>query len=158
MEPTKRVVASFPEYARAQHAVDALADRRFAVDRLAIVGAGLQSYEQITGRKGYGKAAAQGLVSGAVIGALIGWLLGLFSLVEPLVAAVVLAVWGIAIGGAIGILVGVVGHAMTGGRRDFSSIDTVRAERYDVLADEEVAEEAQRTLAEVGPMPAESRS
>lgn len=158
MEPTKRVIASFPEYGRAQHAVDALADRRFAVDRLAIVGAGLQSYEQITGRKGYGKAAAQGLVSGAVIGALIGWLLGLFSLVEPLVAAAVLAVWGIAIGGAIGILVGVVGHAMTGGRRDFSSIDTVRAERYDVLADEEVAEEAQRTLAEVGPMPAESRS
>lgn len=154
MDSTKRVVASFPDYAQAQHAVDALADRRFPVDKLAIVGAGLQSYEQITGRKGYLKAAAQGLASGAVIGALIGWLLGLFSLVQPLVAAIVLAVWGIVIGGVIGIGVGLVGHAMTGGRRDFSSIGTVRAERYEVLAEAEAADEAQSALAEIGPMQA----
>ena len=37
----------------AQHAVDTLSDQRFPVDRLAIVGAGLQSFEQITGRRGY---------------------------------------------------------------------------------------------------------
>lgn len=54
---TRVVVASYPEYAGAQYAVDALSDQRFPVDRLAIVGAGLQSFEQVTGRKGYGKAA-----------------------------------------------------------------------------------------------------
>lgn len=158
MESTTRVIASFPDYARAQHAVDALADQRFPVDRLAIVGAGLQSYEQITGRKGYGKAAAQGLVSGAVIGALIGWLLGLLTLVQPLVAAVVLALWGLVLGGVIGSVVGLIGHAMTGGRRDFSSVNTVRAERYDVLAEAEVAQEAQKALDEIGPMSATSRN
>lgn len=145
MDNSQRVIASFPDYAQAQLVVDALADRRFPVERLAIVGAGLQSYEKITGRKGYGKASVQGLLSGAVIGALIGWLMGLFSLVEPLVAAIVLAGWGIVIGGVIGVVIGLISHAMTGGQRDFSSIGTVRAERYDVLADAEVADEAQRS-------------
>jgi hypothetical protein len=82
---TREVVASYPDYAGAQYAVDALSDQRFPVERLAIVGAGLQSFEQVTGRKGYGKAAAQGLVTGAVVGAALGWLLGLFTVVQPLV-------------------------------------------------------------------------
>lgn len=158
MSASKQTIASFPDYAQAQYVVDALADRRFPVERLAIVGAGLQSYEQITGRVGYGKAAAQGLVSGALIGALIGWLLGIFSLVEPLVAAVVLALWGVVIGGVIGIVVGLISHAMTGGRRDFSSIGTMRAERYEVQAEAEVAEDAQRAIAEIGATPSTART
>lgn len=55
-----RVVASYPDYAQAQYTVDALSDRRLPVDELVIVGAGLQSYEQITGRKGYARAALGG--------------------------------------------------------------------------------------------------
>ncbi|MGH3999429.1 MAG: general stress protein, partial [Pseudonocardiaceae bacterium] len=42
---TRTVIASYPDYAGAQYAVDALSDQRFPVDRLAIVGAGLQSFE-----------------------------------------------------------------------------------------------------------------
>lgn len=38
-----RVVASYPDYAHAQYAVDALADRKLPVDELAIVGAGLHT-------------------------------------------------------------------------------------------------------------------
>lgn len=153
MNDTKRTVASFPDYAQAQHAVDALADRRFPVERLAIVGVGLSSYEQITGRKGYTKAALGSAAGGALIGALVGWLLGLFSLVEPLVSAFILAGWGIVIGAVIGAVIGLIGHAMTGGRRDFSSVGTMRAQRYEVMADVEVADQAQSALADVGPMP-----
>jgi hypothetical protein len=46
---------------------------------------------------------------------------------------------GVVIGGVIGANVGLVGHALTGGRRDFSSSKTLRAERYDLVADAEVA-------------------
>jgi hypothetical protein len=152
-----RVIASFPDYLQAQYAVDALADRRLPVERLAIVGAGLQSYEQITGRKGYGRATVQGLGSGAVVGALLGWLFGLFSLIEPLVSAIVLAVWGLLIGAVIGAVIGLIAHALSGGRRDFSSVSTVRAERYDVLAEADVAAEMERAIAELDPLSASRR-
>lgn len=154
MQNSSRVVASFPDYAGAQYAVDALADRDFPVTGLAIVGANLQSFEQVTGKRGYGRAAAEGFASGALIGALIGWLFGLFSFVDPLVSALFLAVWGVVIGGLIGLVLGLIGHAMTGGRRDFSSVSTVRAERYDVLAVAEIADEAQRAITELKPAPA----
>lgn len=144
---TRTVVASYPDYAGAQYAVDALSDRRFPVDRLAIVGAGLQLFEQVTGRRGYGKATAEGLVTGAVVGLAVGWLLGLFTVVQPLVSAIVLGAWGLVIGGVIGIVLGLIGHALSRGRRDFSSVSTVRALRYDVLAEADVADEAQRVLA-----------
>ncbi|MHA6783275.1 general stress protein [Pseudonocardia saturnea] len=66
-----KVVATYRDHAEAQRIVDALADRHFPVGGLAIVGANLQSYEQITGRRGFARAAAaaSGLTSGAVTGA-----------------------------------------------------------------------------------------
>lgn len=150
MDNTSRhVVASFPHYAQAQYAVDALADRRFPVEQLAIVGSNLQSVEQVTGRRGYGRAALSGLFNGAVIGALVGFVLGLFSLFQPFATAVVLTVYGLVIGGALGLLFGLFSHALSGGRRDFSSVSAVRAERYDVLADADVAADAERALADV---------
>lgn len=141
------VVASYPDYAGAQYTVDALSDQRFPVDRLAIVGAGLQSFEQVTGRRGYGRAAAEGLVTGAVVGLAVGWLLGLFTVVQPLESAIVLGAWGLVLGGVVGVALGVIGHALSGGRRDFSSVSTVRAQRYDVLAEADVADVVQRFLA-----------
>jgi hypothetical protein len=148
-DPARVVVASFTDYAGAQYAVDTLSDQRFPVNRLAIVGAGLQSFEQVTGRRGYGKAAIEGLATGALVGLLVGWLLGVFTIVQPLWAAIVLGFWGLIIGGVIGIVLGLIGHALSRGRRDFSSVSTVRAQRYDVLAEADVAEQAQQALTEV---------
>ena len=68
MSESNQVVASFPDYAEAQRAVD----------------------EQITGRRGYRQAGLGGMGSGAVVGLLVGWLLGVFTLVEPLVPAIML--------------------------------------------------------------------
>ena len=143
----QRVIASYPDYRGAERAVDYLSDNGFPVERSAIVGRGLEMVERVTGRVRYGGAAAHGAASGAVVGALIGWLFGIFSWVDPLIAGLWLALWGALIGAAIGALIGLIGHAMTGGRRDFGSRSHVRASSYDVLVDAHVADEAARMLA-----------
>jgi hypothetical protein len=144
-------VGSYSDYAGAQAAVDALSDRGFPVERLQIVGSDMRIVEQITGRRGYAQAAFGGAGTGAVVGLVFGWFLGLFSLAEPLVSAFVLALWGVVIGAVVGAILGMIGHALSGGRRDFSSIGGVEATRYDVMADPQVADEAVRLLAEHEP-------
>jgi hypothetical protein len=39
---------------------------------------------------------------------------------------------------------------MTGGRRDFASVPTTTADRYELLVDEEVADQAASVLARLG--------
>ncbi len=143
-------VRTYDAYTDAQRAVDALADRRFPVEHLTIVAEGLRFVESITGRRGYGEAALGGLVSGGLIGALFGFIFGLLSWVDPLISGVALAVYGFLIGAAIGLVFGLVSHWLSAGRRDFSSVGSVQADRYAVLADTaELAERARAELAEV---------
>lgn len=139
-------IASYPTYAEAERAVDYLSDQRFPVQRVAIVGRGLSSVEQITGRLTTWRAAAQSAAQGAVLGALFGWLFGLFDWVNPIISGLLLALYGAIFGAVLGGLLGLVGHAFTGGRRDFSSVAGMRAESYDVLVDAEVAPQALRLL------------
>lgn len=143
-------IGTYDEYADAQRAVDALSDRQFPVERLDIVATDLSVVEQITGRRGYLGAALGSAGSGALVGALLGWLFGLFNWIEPLISAIVLAVWGAVIGAVLGALVGLLAHATTGGRRDFSSIQSMRADHYLVNADQAVADEARAILDELG--------
>jgi hypothetical protein len=138
---SRRVVGSYGSYGEAQRAVDHLSDEGFPVERAAIVAEGLRFVEQVTGRVGYGRAALQGAASGASIGVLFGFVFGLFSLIDPLVSALVLAFWGLVLG-AILAIVGLISHALSGGRRYFSSVGGMQAERYNIMADEE----AQRLL------------
>ncbi len=142
----RRTIAAFRDHAHAQAAVDALSDRRFPVEHLAIVGEDLRVVEQVTGRFGYPRAALTGLTGGAMTGGIIGLVLGLLTLVTPLATAAVLARWDILVGAVVGVVLGLVGHAVTRGRRDFSSDQHVRAGRYVVVADEAVADEAAREL------------
>jgi hypothetical protein len=145
---SRRMVASYGTYAEAQGAVDRLADGGFPVERLSIVAEGLRFEERVTGRKGYGRAALEGLGAGALPGALVGFVFGLFSLVDLLVSGLLLAFYGLLFGALIGAAFGLVSHALSGGRRDFSSVGAMRAESYDVVADDEVAESAARRLSE----------
>ena len=43
-------------------------------------------------------------------------------------------------------IVGLIIHAMQGGRRDFASVAVMRPQRYEVLVDADVADEALRLL------------
>jgi hypothetical protein len=146
VEQPRRVVASYSSYRDAERAVDLLSDRRFPVQRVAIVGRDLQTVEQVTGRIGYGRAALNGAAQGALLGLLFGWLFGLFNWVDPLVASLTLAIYGLLWGAVVGALLGLLLHALSGGRRDFASIGGVRATRYDVMIDDEVADQAARLL------------
>ena len=143
---TRRAIATFPSYREAERAVDFLSDQGFPVDRVAIVGRDLRYVEEVTGRMGYPQAALRGAGQGALVGLLLGWLFGLFSWVTPVATVLTLAAYGLVVGAIIGALVGLLMHALSGGQRDFASVGGVHASRYDLLVDDEFAEEAARLL------------
>jgi hypothetical protein len=147
----RRPIAAFANYADAERAVDRLSDLGFPVERVAIIGHDLQMVEQVTGRLNYGGAALKGAAAGAFPGALIGWIFGLFNLINPLVASIVLAFYGLIIGAVIGAILGLVMHALQHGRRDFDAVTMMVPSRFEVVVDEDVADEAARLLADAAP-------
>ncbi len=153
MEPranltSRHVVRSYTSYGDAERDIDSLSDDGFPVEQLSIVAEELRFVENVTGRRGYAQEALDGTVSGALIGALLGFVLGLFSLIDPLISSLALAIWGALLGAAIGAVVGLLSHWASTGRRDFSSVRSIEAGRYDIVADtREHAEEAARRLA-----------
>jgi hypothetical protein len=147
---TRRPVATYPNYGQAQRAVDYLSDQRFPVERVAIVAEGLRFEEQVTGRLGWGRALLNGALGGAATGIFIGFIFGLFSLITPLVSALTLAFYGLIFGAIVGALFGLLFYAFSGGQRDFTSVGSIRAQRYDIVVDSEVANEAERLLATMG--------
>ncbi len=146
----RHTVATYTIYREAQRAVDYLSDQRFPVERVAIVAEGLRFEEQVTGRLGWGRALANGALGGASTGILIGFIFGLFSLVTPLVSALALALYGLIFGAIVGAIFGLLFYSFSGGQRDFTSVGNIRAQRYDVVVDGEVANEAERLLAGLG--------
>ena len=143
----RRVVASYPSYEAAERAVDALSDRKFPVEHVAIVGEGLKTVEQVTGRLSWASAALRGAAVGALTGLLIGWLFAVFNWFDPVVSRGWLILDGLWFGAVIGLLWGLLLYAFTGGRRDFTSIGGIQADRYMVLVDDAYADEARRMLA-----------
>ncbi len=150
-ERPRRAIATFSSYAEAERAVDYLSDHGFPVERSAIVGRDLEYVEQVTGRMTNGRAALAGALNGALIGFLIGWLFGVFNWFNPVVSSFWLAIDGLWFGALVGALMGLVVHALSGGRRDFSAIGGMRANRYEVVVEESVADEATRLLGELAP-------
>jgi hypothetical protein len=146
----RRVVASYASYQEAESAVDRLSDARFPVERTAIVGRDLKLVEQVTGRVTYADAAARGAVAGGLVGLLVSWLFAVFNWFNPTVAWGWLIFDGLWFGLVVGALMGVLLHALTSGRRDFASVPAMTAERYELLVDEDVADEAARLLAAPG--------
>jgi hypothetical protein len=141
---TRRAIASYSSYRRAERAVDRLADSGFPIERVSIVGRGLQFVEQVTGRIGYLEAALRGALAGSVAGVLIGWLFDVFDWFDPIVDSAWLAIDGLWFGALAGAAIGLVQHALLRGHRDFASIGALQAERYEVQVDDEVADEAER--------------
>ena len=142
---SRRTIASYPTYAEAEGAVDWLADHGFAVERSAIVGTGLRSVDEITGRMTQGRAAKIGAAQGALLGTLFALLFGIF-FTGPDFAE--LLVYSLALGAVFGALYGVFfQYADSGGKRDFVSAANIEADRYEVQVDEAAADEAMRVLA-----------
>jgi hypothetical protein len=144
---TRRTVATFDDYGAAERAVDHLADQKFPVERVSIVGRDLNLVEQVVGRVTVLRATLNGAASGALAGLLIGWLFTVFNWADPVVARGWLILDGLWFGAIVGALFGLLSHLLTAGRRDFASVGGLQAAHYDVLVDGEVADEAERLLA-----------
>lgn len=139
-----RVLAQFTSYPDAQRLVDRLSDDGFPVEHVRIVGNGIHSVEQVTGRLTKGRAALAGAASGAWFGLFIGLLFALFAIGLGWLTIVL----GTTLFGALwGALFGFVAHWATRGRRDFSSVQRLEARRYTVEVDAAHADEAARIAA-----------
>jgi hypothetical protein len=143
-------VASYSSYDQAQAAVDRLSDDGFPVEHLDIVGSDLRLVERVTGRLTKGRAATAGAASGMWFGLMIGLVVGLFT-TGPAWLGLILG--GLVIGAVWGAVFGFAGHAATGGRRDFSSMKTLVAMRYDVIARGGQADAAKQQLQAAGILP-----
>lgn len=144
----RTTVAAYTSYREAERAVDHLSDNDFPVERAAIVGTGLKTVEQIAGRMTTGRAALLGAGQGAMVGLLFGLLFGLF-FEGPDFLGVVL--YGLIAGIVFGATFAAIAQAMQGGRRDFASIQSMQAERYELQVDQEVSARAKQLLAELPP-------
>lgn len=137
-----RVLTAVRSYDEAQHYVDTLSDSGFPVENIRIVGLGLETVEQVTGRKTTWSATWQSALYGAWMGVFVGLLLSLF---VPVIAWRVLTT-GLLLGLAFGGISGAFGHSLQGGRRDFSSIATTRASTYEIHVVSGLVDEANRIL------------
>jgi hypothetical protein len=140
-----QVVATFTKYEDAQAAVDRLSDEGFPVENVSIVGHDIRTVENVSGRLTNGRAAGRGLIGGVWFGLLAGILFSFFvqnvSFIQVILTTLILgALWGA--------LYGFLGHAATRGRRDFSSVKTMEAGRYEVLVRGEFALRASQLLAD----------
>ena len=149
-QPSSLFELNFPQsvgiyrtYADAQKAVDYLADQKFAVQNLAIVGTDLKLVERVLGRKNWGTVLAQGVQSGVSTGLLVGLVMLIFARPESILALLIVA---LGIGIAIGVTFAVAAYAMTRGRRDFTSVTQTVATKYEVLCEHKVAAEAREKL------------
>jgi hypothetical protein len=139
----KRTVASFTSYLDAQAAVDYLSDKEFPVERVSIVGFDVRTVEDVSGRLTKGTAAVRGLAGGAWFGLLAGLLFGLF---VPGVSWLGILLVSLALGALWGALFGFLGHLATGGRRDFTSVQSLQAGRYEVQVEASSAQQAEQLL------------
>jgi hypothetical protein len=136
-------VGIYQTYAEAQKAVDYLADQRFEVQNLAIVGTDLKSVERVLGRRSWGTVIIQGLQSGLSTGLLVALVMFIFTRPSSVLLLLLVA---LGIGITLGVVFNAAAYAMTGGRRDFTSVTQTVATKYEVLCEHKVAAQAREML------------
>jgi hypothetical protein len=137
-------VGLYNSYDDAQRAVDYLADEKFEVQNLAIVGTELKSVERVLGRRNWGTVITSGVQSGLSTGLLVALVLLIFT--PAGVNFLALFVVALGIGIVLGIGFAALGYALSRGRRDFTSISQTVATKYEVLCEHKVAAQAREML------------
>ncbi|HZA03889.1 MAG TPA: general stress protein, partial [Propionibacteriaceae bacterium] len=136
-------VGIFNTYADAQKAVDYLADQKFEVQNLAIVGTELKSVERVLGRRNWGTVINQGVMSGISTGLLVALVILIFIRPESFLALLLVA---LAIGIVLSIGFSAAAYALSRGQRDFTSITQTVATKYEVLCEHKLAAQARELL------------
>jgi len=147
--PRGQVVGTYDTYVEAQRAVDFLSDEQFPVQHVSIVGSDLKMVENVLGRLTRGRAAMAGAASGAWFGLFVGVLLSLFASKNTNGFGLVIA--ALLYGAVFGAIFGFVGHALSGGKRDFTSRSKIVASSYDVHCTWAEADKAREVLARMTP-------
>ncbi|MGH3450030.1 MAG: general stress protein [Haloechinothrix sp.] len=138
-------ISSYDTYAEAQKAVDHLADHKFPVADITIVGVEPMLVERVAARLTWGRVLGSGAASGAWFGLFVGLLLSIFTPGAGFAPILI----GLASGIAFGLVFSAVGYASTRGKRDFVSSSQLVARRYDVLCHPRNAERGRDMLAEL---------
>lgn len=147
--PDGRPLLTVRSYEDAERVVDALADARFPIRYVEIVGRGVRTVEDVTGRYGLGQAVAGAILTGALVGLFFGLLFDWWGFVSPESDWGWVALWGLVYGALAGWIVGVlVGWA--GNRRHFTSVRTLQADAYDITLTGGERAEALRVLHAAG--------
>jgi hypothetical protein len=138
-------IGSYDTYGEAQRAVDYLADNRFPVQNVTIVGVEPLLVERVAGRLSWGKVLGTAAASGAWMGLFVGLLLSWFT-AGPAFGPILL---GLGIGVLFGMGFAAINYAATRGQRDFVSHSQIVARRYDVLCQPAEAESGRNLLAKL---------
>jgi hypothetical protein len=147
--PRGQVIGTYDTYVEAQRAVDFLSDEDFPVQHVSIVGSDLKMVENVLGRLTRGRAAMAGAASGAWFGLFVGVLLSLFASKNTNGFGLVVA--ALLYGAVFGAIFGFVGHALSGGKRDFTSRSKIVASSYDIHCTWAEADKAREVLARMNP-------
>ena len=144
-----RSLGVYSTYQEVQSVVDTLADHQFPVQSTLIVGTDLKLMERVTGRKTWGRVIGQGILSGLWMGLFFGLLLMLISpgSFMVVISAVVMGIVFFTVWSAVG-------YAMTGGKRDFTSMVATIPMQYELLVEHKHAQQARQILSETGAAPA----
>jgi hypothetical protein len=143
-------IGSYDTYEEAQRAVDHLADSKFPVQDVTIVGIEPMVVERVAARLTWGRVLGAGAASGAWLGLFVGLLLSLFTPGAGLAPILI----GLTSGVAFGLASSAMRYGATRGKRDFVSHSQLVARRYDVLTKPRHAEQGRDLLAKLAMRPA----
>ena len=146
-----RSLGVYSTYQEVQSVVDTLADREFPVQSTLIVGTDLKLMERVTGRRTWPKVIGQGVLSGLWMGLFLGLL---FMLITP--GDLMIVISSVLMGIVFFTVWSVIGYAMTGGKRDFTSMTATIPMQYELLVEHKHAEQARQILAETGAGPVQT--
>lgn len=140
-----RSLGTFSSYDEVQALVDALSDEQFPVENTMIVGTDLKQVERVTGRRTWGRVLGGGVLSGLWMGLFVGLLFSLLSgsflstvLLSMVMGVIFFTVWS------------AIGYAMTGGRRDYTSLTATIPMQYELLVEHSHADRARQILVASG--------
>ncbi|MGN9844400.1 general stress protein [Nonomuraea sp. H19] len=139
------VVGTYATAEQAQKAVGFLAGNGFPVERAGIVGHGLRQVDTVLGRATALRAAGAGAATGVWFGLLVGLFMSLF--VGEQGQALPLMLGGMLYGAIFGASFGLMTHLGTrGSNHGVVFRQSIVADRYDVVADAQVADDARNLL------------
>lgn len=138
-----QTVGVYDTYDEAQKIIDFLADSKFPVENLAIVGTELRSVERVLGRRTWRTVLGGGLQNGVTTGLLVAMLMWFL---QPEANILLLLPYALGMGLLIGMIIAVFAHLMTRGRRDFTSVTQTVATKYEILAEHKVVAKARELV------------